>query len=109
MRHASRQGPGSDKPPDATRQQPRQGTCHGTQPPCTYAPAHPPMCRPEAFPGTRGGRLCSQRCTVASGADKIAIVAIGGVPDGPCLHCLGDVDGHLMSLSPAVRVRYDTQ
>ena len=24
------------------------------------------------------------------------------------LHCLGDTDGHLMPLSPAVRVRYDT-
>src|SRR3954468_7322340 len=26
----------------------------------------------------------------------------------PFLHCLGDVDRHLMPLSPAVRVRYDT-
>ena len=45
---------------------------------------------------------------MASGADKIAIVANGGAPDGPFLHCLGDVDGHLMPLSPAVRVRYGT-
>ena len=44
---------------------------------------------------------------MASGADKIAIVASGGVPDGPFLHCLGDADGHLMLLSPAIRVRYD--
>ena len=58
-----------------------------------------------AFPGARGGRLCSQRCAVACEADKIAIVANGGVPDGPFLHCLGDTDGHLMPLSPAVRVR----
>ena len=36
-----------------------------------------------AFLGARGGRLCSQRCAVASGADKIAIMASGGVPDGP--------------------------
>ena len=58
-----------------------------------------------AFPGTRGGRLCSQRKAVAFDADKIAIVAGGGTPDGPFLHCLGDTDGHLMPLSPAVRVR----
>ena len=58
-----------------------------------------------AFPGARGERLCSQRCAVASGAYKIAIVASGGAPDGPFLHCLGDADGHLMPLSPAVRVR----
>ena len=45
---------------------------------------------------------------MASGADKITIVASGGVPDGPFLHYLGDADGHLMPLSPAVRVRYGT-
>ena len=61
-----------------------------------------------ASPGARGGRLCSQRCAVASDADKITIVANGDVPDGPFWHCLGDTDGHLMPLSPAVRVRYDT-
>ena len=61
-----------------------------------------------ASPGARGGRLCSQRCAVACEADKIAIVANGGAPNGPFLHCLGDSDGHLMPLSPAVRVRYDT-
>ena len=75
---------------------------------CARAPAHPPTCRSGTLPGVRGGRLCSQGCAVASGADKIAIVASGGVPDGPFLHYLGDVDGHLMPLSPAVRVRYDT-
>ena len=58
-----------------------------------------------AFLGERGGRLCSQRCAVACDADKIAIVANGGVPDGPFLHCLGDTDGHLMPLSLAVMVR----
>src|SRR3954463_10862470 len=73
-----------------------------------HAPAHPPTCRSGIIPGTRGGRLCSQGYAVASGADKIAIVANGGVPDGPFLHCLGDTNGHLMPLSPAVRVRYDT-
>ena len=57
------------------------------------------------FPGTRGGRLCSQGCAVACDADKIAIMAGDGAPDGPFLHCLGDTDGHLMPLSPAVRVR----
>ena len=58
-----------------------------------------------AFPGARGERLCSQRCAVACDADKIAIVASGGAPDGPFLHCFGYADGHLMPLSPAVRVR----
>ena len=92
----------------AHRALPGREARRGKLPLCTRAPAHPPTCRPGAFPGARGKRLCSQRCTVASGADKIAIVASGGVPDGPFLHCLGDVDGHLMPLSPAVRVRYDT-
>ena len=58
-----------------------------------------------AFPGARGERLCSQRCAVACEADKTAIMASGGAPDGPFLHCLGDADEHLMPLSPAVRVR----
>ena len=58
-----------------------------------------------ASPGVRGGRLCSQRCAVACEADKIAIVANGGAPNGPFLHCSGDSDGHLMPLSPAVSVR----
>ena len=107
-RHASRQGPVSDKLPDATRQRPRQGTCRGKRPLCTHAPAHPPTCRSGTLPGVRGGRLCSQGCAVASGADKVAVVANGGVPDGPLLHYLGDADGHLMPLSPAVRVRYGT-
>ena len=103
--HASRQGPVSDKLPDATRQRPRQGACRGKWPLCALAPAHPPTCHPGAFPCARGERLCSQRCPVACDADKVAIVASGGVPDGPFLHCLGDADGHLMRLSPAVRVR----
>ena len=107
-RRASRQGAVGNKLPDATRQWPRQGACRGRLPLCTRAPAHPPTCRPEAFPDARGKRLCSQRCAVASGADKIVIVASGGAPDGPFLHCFGDTDGHLMPLSPAVRVRYDT-
>ena len=104
-RRASRQGPVSDKLPGPTRQRPRQGACRGKLPLCTRAPAHPPTCRPGAFLGARGERLCSQRCTVACDADKTAIVASGGVPDGPFLHYLGDADGHLMPLSPAVRVR----
>ena len=61
-----------------------------------------------AFPGARGGRLCSQRCAVACNTDKKALVAIGGAPGGLFSHCLDDTDGHLMPLSPAVRVRYDT-
>ena len=81
-RHASRQGPVSGKLPDAARQRPRQGACRGKLPLCTRAPAHPPTCRSRTLPGVRGGRLCSQRCAVASGADKIAIVASDGVPDG---------------------------
>ena len=107
-RYASRQGPMSDKLPGATRQHPRQGACRDKLPLRTRAPAHPPTCRPGAFPGTRGRRLCSQRCAVACEADKIPIVASGGAPDGPFLHCLGYTDGHLMPLSPAVRVRYGT-
>src|SRR4051812_44005516 len=43
-----------------------------------------------------------------AGADKIAIMANGGAPNGLFLHCLGDTDGHLMPLSPAVRFRYDS-
>ena len=82
-RHASRQGPVSDKLSDATRQRPRQGACRGKPPLCARAPAHPPMCRSGTLPSVRGGRLCSQRRAVASGADKIAIVASGGIPDGP--------------------------
>ena len=58
-----------------------------------------------ASPGVRGGRLCSQRCAVACEADKIAIMANGGALNGPFLHYSGDSDGHLMPLSPAVRVR----
>ena len=57
------------------------------------------------FSGTHGGRLCSQGCAVACNADKIAIVAGGGTLNGPFLHCLGDANGHLLPLSPAVRVR----
>ena len=82
-RHASRQGTVSDKLPGAIRQCLRQGACRDKLPLSTRAPAHPPTCRPEAFPDARGKRLCSQRCAVASDADKIAIVASGGVPDGP--------------------------
>ena len=106
--HAPRQGSVSDKLPGPTRRQPRQGTCRGKRYLRAQAPAHPPTCRPGTLPGARGERLCSQRCTVASGTDKKAIMAIGGAPDGLCLHYLGDTDGHLMPLSPAVRVRYDT-
>ena len=43
---------------------------------------------------------------MASSDDKATVVADGGAPDGHFLHCLGDGDGHLMPLSPAVRVRY---
>ena len=82
-RHASRQGLVSDKLLDATRQRTRQGACRGRLPLCTHAPAHPPTCHPGVLPGAHGERLCSQRCEVASDADKITIVAIGGVPDDP--------------------------
>src|SRR3954469_21359036 len=64
-RHASRQDPASDKLPDAARQQPRHGICRGKQPLCACALAHPPTCRSRTLPGIRGGRLCSQRYTVA--------------------------------------------
>ena len=105
---ASRQGPRAGKLAGPTRGGPRQGTCRGRRPFCAHAPAHPPTVALGASPGARGGRLCSQRCAVACEADKIAIVANGGAPNGPFLHCLCDSDGHLMPLSPAVRVRYDT-
>ena len=83
---------------------------------CHLAPlaAQPPATR--AWEGPRATRwwmrwrvgtewLCSQWCAVACDADKITIVASGGAPDGPFLHRLGDADGHLLPLSPAVRVR----
>ena len=39
------------------------------------------------------GSCAAMRCEVASEADKEAIVAIGGAPNGRFLHCLGDRTG----------------
>ena len=105
MHRTSLQGPVSDKLLDSTRRRPRQGTRRGPLPLCTHAPAHPPACRHEASSGARGGSLCSQGYAVASGDEEKAIVANGGAPNGHFLHCLGNSDGHSMTLSPAVRVR----
>ena len=98
-RPGERQAPGRDKTTTAAKRLPRQATT------LYLHSSTSPTCRPGAFPGTCGKRLCSQRGAVAGDADKIAIMASGGVPDGPFLHYLGDVDGHLMPLSPAVRGR----
>ena len=108
MRRASRQDPESNKLQTGQDNDRGKALAATKLPLCTRAPAHPPMCRPGTFPGARGKRLCSQRCTVASGANKKAIVAISDAPDGLILHYLGDADGHLMPLSPAARARYDT-
>src|SRR3954464_15248542 len=106
--HASRPGLASGKFPGAARQPPRQATCRGKSPPQDCAPAHPSTRHSGALPEARGGALRSQGRAVACGADKIAIVANGGAPNGPFQHCSGDPDGHLMPLSPAVRIRCDS-
>src|SRR3954468_9059393 len=106
--HAPRQGLASGKLSGAARQPPRQATCRGKSPPQACAPAHLPTRRPGAPPKARGEAPCSLRRAVARNADRIAIVANGGAPNGPLRHCSGDPDGHLMPLSPAVRVRYDS-
>src|SRR3954469_22031472 len=106
--HSPRQGLASGKLSGAARQPPRQATCRGKSPPQACAPAHLPTRRPGDLPKARGGALRSLRRAVACNADRIAIVANGGAPNGPLRHCSGDPDGHLMPLSPAVRVRYDS-
>src|SRR3954470_9181492 len=107
-RLASRPGLASGKFPGAVRQPPRRATRRGKSPPQAFAPAHPPTRHSGGLPEACGGALCSRRHAVACGADKIAIVANGGAPNGPLQHCSGDPDGHLMPLSPAVRVRCDS-
>ena len=101
-RPGERQASGRDKTTAAARRLPRQViTLHPRSSASTNVLPWglPRRALQEAVqPAVRGGKR----------ADKIAIVASGGVPDGPFLHYLGDVDGHLMPLSPAVRVRYDT-
>ena len=108
-RHASRRGPVSDKLPDATRQRPRQGACRGKLPLCTRAPAHPPTCRPEGFFQARVAGDCAARgvqwhATLTRSPSWRTEASLAVL----FLHYLGDTDGHLMPLSPAVRVRYDT-
>ena len=69
---------------------------------CARAPAHRPTRRPGAFPGTRGGWLCSLGDTVALHGDEATAVANGGAWTGT----FGvDGDGHSMPLSPTVKVR----
>src|SRR3954468_16401517 len=106
--HAPRPGLASGKFPGATRQPQRQATCRGKSPPRACAPAHPPTRQSGALPEARGWALRSRRHAVACDADKIAIMANGGAPNGPLRHCSGDPDGHLMPLSPGVRVRCDS-
>ena len=106
-RHASahpapRQDPGSDKLPGPARSRPRQGACRGKPALCARAPAHRPTRRPGALPGTRGGRLCSLGHTVASHGDEATAVANGEAWTDAFG---GDGDGHLMPLSPTVKVR----
>src|SRR3954470_1629520 len=102
-RPGERQAPRRDKTSTAARRLPRQATT----PQPTLQLIHQ---RVALGPfQTYVARGCAARgMRWQSNADKIAIVANGGAPDGPFLHCLGDADGHLMPLSPAVRVRYDT-
>src|SRR4051812_15836545 len=67
-----------------------------------------PTRQSRALPEARGEALGSRGHAVACDADKTAIVANGGAPNGPLRHFSGDPDGHLMPLSPAVRVRCDS-
>src|SRR4051812_49472796 len=105
---APRQGLTSGKLSGAARQPPRQATCRGKSPPQACAPAHPPTRHPGALPEARSRALRSLRRAVACTADRIAVVANGGAPNGPPRRCSGDPDGHLMPLSPAVKSRYDS-
>ena len=58
---------------------------------CARAPAHRPTRRPGAYPGTRGGWLCSLGYTVALHGDKSVAVADGDAKAG----AFGvDGDGH---------------
>ena len=69
---------------------------------CARAPAHLPTRRPGALPGTRDRRLCSLGHTVASHGDEATAVANGEA----WTDAFGsDGDGHLMPLSPTVKVR----
>src|SRR6187401_849544 len=100
--HAPRQDPGSDKLLGPARSRPRQGACRGKLMLYARAPAHLPTRRPGALPGTRGGWLCSLGHTVAIHGDEATAVANGEAWTG----AFGvDGDGHLMPLSPTVKVR----
>ena len=91
---ASRQGPVGGKLAGATRQTatarclPRQG--------CLSAPKLQRIQR-RVTPGLSqehvARRCAAMRCEVASEADKEAIVAIGGAPNGRFLHCWSDQTG----------------
>ena len=98
-RPGERQASGPDKTMAAARRLPWQAT--------TLYPRSSTSTNvsPWVLPGARGERLCSQGYAVASGDEEKAIVANGGAPNGHFLHCLGNSDGHSMTLSPAVRVR----
>src|SRR3954465_4341313 len=54
------------------------------------------------------GRRAAWGARMACDVGGVAPVASGGAPNGPPRHYSGDPDGHLMPLSPAVRVRYDS-
>ena len=81
----ARQGPGPGKVKTPARCLPGKPTL------CARAPAHLPTCRPGAFPGTRGGWLCSLGDTVALHGDEAIAVANGDAWTG----AFGvDGDGH---------------
>ena len=69
---------------------------------CARAPAHLSTRRPGALPGTRGEGLCSLGHTVAIHGDEATAVLKGEA----WTDTFGvDGDGHLMPLSPTVKVR----
>src|SRR4051812_44283398 len=95
-RPGERQAPGRDKTTTAARRLPRQAT---TPQPALQLTHQRVALGP--FQAYVAGGCAARGMRWQAGADKIAIVANGGVLDGPFSHCLGDADGHLMPLSPA--------
>ena len=89
-------GPGSDELQSPASSRARQGqdpgkVLAGKVALCARAPAHRPTRRPGAYPGTRGGWLCSLGDTVALHGDGSVAVADGDAKAG----AFGvDGDGH---------------
>src|SRR4051812_23794738 len=107
-RHASRQDPASDKFPG--RQDNGRGKALATAGSHSVPALQLTHLRvaPGPFPAYVAGG-CAARGTLwharLTGSPSWRAITPLTVP---FLHRLGDVDGHLMPLSPAVRVRYDT-